>query len=106
MHSLVGRVVSCSFARAPLLHRHNVRCFSVLSRFATIDPKALSGTERLQNLVNGQWVDPKSHVTIKDPMTGRPMVNVPSTQVRVKTILACALASMAARRIIFLCLGR
>lgn len=59
------------------------RQFSVLSDFATVDPKAISGTNpaKLENCVNGKWCGSAKTSVVIDPMNGEPFIISPDTQV-------------------------
>jgi hypothetical protein len=53
---------------------------SHLKNFATCDPENLSVKDKGQNLVGGQWCDTRETVTSVDPLTGKPMLTLPNTQ--------------------------
>ena len=52
-----------------------------LSKFATMDPKNLTPAHKCMNLVNGEWVGTNKYTQVIDPMTGKPMISIPDTQV-------------------------
>ena len=51
-----------------------------LKAFATLDPNNLSTADRGMNLVNGEWTPSNTYKTMVDPMTGKPMMSYPDTQ--------------------------
>jgi len=51
-----------------------------LKAFATIDAKTLSPQNKMMNLVNGEWVGSNKYKQVIDPMTGKPMISIPDTQ--------------------------
>ncbi len=53
---------------------------SHLKAFATIDPNNLSTKVKGMNLVNGEWTSTQEYVALPDPLTGKPMISIPDTQ--------------------------
>jgi 1-pyrroline-5-carboxylate dehydrogenase len=51
-----------------------------LKNFATCDPENLSVKDKGQNLVGGEWCDSRETVEVVDPLTGKPMITIPNTQ--------------------------
>ena len=51
-----------------------------LKAFATLDPKNLSVSDKGMNLVAGEWVGSEKYGTMVDPLTGKPMMSYPDTQ--------------------------
>lgn len=51
-----------------------------LKAFATLDPNNLSPNDKCSNLVNGEWVGTEKYKTVISPLTGKPMVSIPDTQ--------------------------
>jgi 1-pyrroline-5-carboxylate dehydrogenase len=51
-----------------------------LKAFATIDPNHLTTDNKGANLVAGEWVGTNQYGTMVDPLTGKPMVQFPDTQ--------------------------
>jgi 1-pyrroline-5-carboxylate dehydrogenase len=51
-----------------------------LKAFATVDPENLSVKDKCQNLVGGEWVDTRETIEMVDPLTGKPMITLPNTQ--------------------------
>ena len=51
-----------------------------LKAFATLDPNNLTTADRGMNLVAGEWTPSNSYKTMIDPMTGKPMMSYPDTQ--------------------------
>lgn len=45
-----------------------------------MDPKNLSPDNKGMNLVNGEWVGTAKYMHVVDPLTGKPMVSIPDTQ--------------------------
>jgi len=58
-----------------------MRSFSHLNKFATLDPWNMSVADKGQNLVGGEWVGTEKYVEHIDPMTGKPMLMIPNTQI-------------------------
>jgi len=56
------------------------RSFAHLNKFATLDPWNMSTADKGQNLVGGEWVGTEQYVDHIDPMTGKPMLSIPNTQ--------------------------
>ena len=57
------------------------RAFSQhLKAFATIDPENLSAANKGMNLVKGEWVGTREYTDVIDPLTGKPLMKIPDTQ--------------------------
>ena len=57
--------------------------FSILDKFATIDPYNLSAEKpgKVWNLVDGEWTQAKETKKIIDPLNGEVIVETPATSV-------------------------
>ena len=52
-----------------------------LKAFATVDPSAMNGEDKGQNLVKGSWQGTALYTDLPDPLTGKTMLKVPATSV-------------------------
>ena len=53
---------------------------SHVKAFASIDPDSLSTKDKGMNLVNGEWIESREYMKLVDPLTGKPMISIPDTQ--------------------------
>ena len=73
-------MLSKSMRAATLAKSFPQRAMSAhLKAFATIDPQNLSLKDKGSNLVNGEWVGTREYTELVDPMTGKPMMQLPAT---------------------------
>eukprot|EP00820_Chromera_velia_P027712 Cvel_36119.t1-p1 / transcript=Cvel_36119.t1 / gene=Cvel_36119 / organism=Chromera_velia_CCMP2878 / gene_product=Probable aldehyde dehydrogenase, putative / transcript_product=Probable aldehyde dehydrogenase, putative / location=Cvel_scaffold6951:287-1789(+) / protein_length=203 / sequence_SO=supercontig / SO=protein_coding / is_pseudo=false len=83
---ILRRTAQALQKRSPgLLGVAAVRCFSssgALSKFATLDPDTLSGSNKylINNLVQGEWKAAKETYSVVDPLNGEPFIECANTK--------------------------
>ena len=68
--------------RMKVLQSHFVRAFSsdaILNSFATVDPSNLTKSSKAQNLCGGVWSGTQNWDDLIDPLSGKVMGKIPST---------------------------